>query len=55
MAGKRKNGVTKMGIVRSTFVIDKKGMIRYKHTGPVYQEDIADKILPMIEQLKAES
>jgi cytochrome c biogenesis protein CcmG/thiol:disulfide interchange protein DsbE len=38
-----------------TFVIDKKGMIRYKHTGPVYQQDIDEKILPMIKQLQAES
>jgi len=38
-----------------TFVIDKKGVIRYKHTGPVYQEDIDEKILPIIEQLQAES
>jgi cytochrome c biogenesis protein CcmG/thiol:disulfide interchange protein DsbE len=38
-----------------TFVIDKKGMIRYKHTGPIYQNDIIDKIQPLIEQLKAES
>lgn len=38
-----------------TFVIDKKGLIRYKHTGPIYQQDISDKILPMIKQLQAES
>lgn len=38
-----------------TFVIDKQGMIRYKHTGPVYQEDISEKILPLIKQLQAES
>jgi len=38
-----------------TFVIDKKGMIRYKHTGPVYQDDIETKIMPLIKELKAES
>ncbi|MCK5697874.1 MAG: DsbE family thiol:disulfide interchange protein [Gammaproteobacteria bacterium] len=38
-----------------TFVIDKKGLIRYKHTGPVYQEDITDKILPLIAQLQEEA
>ena len=38
-----------------TFVIDKKGLIRYKHTGPIYQDDITDKILPLIAQLQAES
>jgi len=37
-----------------TFVIDKKGMIRYKHTGPIYQDDITNKILPLVDQLKAE-
>ncbi|MCU7835321.1 MAG: DsbE family thiol:disulfide interchange protein [gamma proteobacterium symbiont of Taylorina sp.] len=37
-----------------TFVIDNKGMIRYKHTGPIYQDDITEKVLPLIEQLKAE-
>ncbi len=38
-----------------TFVIDKKGLIRYKHTGPIYQDDITDKILPLIAQLQEES
>lgn len=38
-----------------TFVIDKKGMIRYKHTGPLHQEDMQKKILPLIEQLQADS
>ncbi len=38
-----------------TFVIDKKGMIRYKHTGPVYKKDMDDTILPMIKQLQSES
>jgi len=38
-----------------TFVIDKKGLIRYKHTGPIYQDDITDKILPLITQLQEES
>lgn len=38
-----------------TFVIDKKGLIRYKHTGPVYQQDMENKILPLIKELRAES
>jgi cytochrome c biogenesis protein CcmG/thiol:disulfide interchange protein DsbE len=38
-----------------TFVIDKNGLIRYKHTGPVYKEDMDNKILPLIKELKAES
>jgi cytochrome c biogenesis protein CcmG/thiol:disulfide interchange protein DsbE len=40
--------------VPETFVIDKKGMIRYKHTGPVYINDLNNKILPMIKELEAE-
>lgn len=41
--------------VPETFVIDKKGMIRYKHTGPVYSDDLDNKIIPLIKQLEAES
>ncbi len=40
--------------VPETFVIDKKGMIRYKHTGPVYIDDLENKIIPLIKQLEAE-
>lgn len=40
--------------VPETFVIDKKGIIRYKHTGPVSIQDVQDTLLPMISQLKAE-
>jgi cytochrome c biogenesis protein CcmG/thiol:disulfide interchange protein DsbE len=35
-----------------TFVIDEKGMIRYKHTGPISSTDLQEKILPLIKQLK---
>lgn len=35
-----------------TFLIDKKGIIRYKHIGPLTNEDVETKILPMIQQLK---
>ncbi len=38
-----------------TFVIDKHGMIRYKHTGPLYVDDIKNKIYPLIKQLQTES
>lgn len=38
-----------------TFVIDKNGKIRYKHTGPVYKKDMDKKILPLIKELKAET
>ncbi len=41
--------------VPETFVIDKKGMIRYKHTGPVYIDDLNKKLIPLIKQLEAES
>jgi len=39
--------------VPETFVIDKKGLIRYKHIGPVTDDILEKKILPLIEQLKA--
>lgn len=41
--------------VPETFVIDKQGIIRYKHTGPVTPEDVQKVLVPMINQLKAES
>jgi len=41
--------------VPETFVIDKKGFIRYKHIGPVTDEILEKKILPIIEKLKAAS
>lgn len=41
--------------VPETFVIDKHGVIRYKHTGPVTSEDVERVFLPMIKQLKTES
>ena len=40
--------------VPETFVIDKKGIIRYKHTGPVSVKDMQEILLPLITQLKAE-
>ncbi|MGZ8186532.1 MAG: DsbE family thiol:disulfide interchange protein [Methylobacter sp.] len=41
--------------VPETFVIDKKGVIRYKHTGPVTSEDIQKTFLPLIAKLQIES
>ncbi|WP_305907769.1 DsbE family thiol:disulfide interchange protein [Methylomarinum sp. Ch1-1] len=41
--------------VPETFVIDKQGLIRYKHTGPVTPEDVERMLLPMIAKLKAEN
>ncbi len=40
--------------VPETFVIDKKGLIRYKHTGPVTAEDVQQIFLPLIAKLQAE-
>jgi cytochrome c biogenesis protein CcmG/thiol:disulfide interchange protein DsbE len=37
--------------VPETFVIDKRGVIRYKHIGPVTPEVIAEKLLPLIKEL----
>jgi len=40
--------------VPETFIVDKRGMIRLKHIGPVTREDWTNKLLPLIEKLKAE-
>jgi cytochrome c biogenesis protein CcmG/thiol:disulfide interchange protein DsbE len=39
--------------VPETFVIDKGGVIRFKHIGPVTPEVLRDKILPLVKQLNA--
>lgn len=39
--------------VPETFVIDKQGVIRLKHTGPVTHETLRDTILPLIGKLGA--
>jgi len=38
--------------VPETFVIDKRGVIRMKHTGPLTPEALTTKILPLIKELK---
>ena len=38
-----------------TFIIDRKGIIRYKHIGPITSNDLENKILPFIQQLKNEA
>ncbi|MCC6915796.1 DsbE family thiol:disulfide interchange protein [Nitrosomonas sp.] len=38
--------------VPETYVIDKQGIIRYKHIGPVTIESLKNKILPLIKELK---
>jgi cytochrome c biogenesis protein CcmG/thiol:disulfide interchange protein DsbE len=41
--------------VPETFVIDKQGLIRYKHTGAVTAEDVQQIFLPLIAKLQAEN
>lgn len=40
--------------VPETYIIDKQGIIRYKEIGPVTPVKLKDKILPLIEKLKAQ-
>ncbi len=40
--------------VPETFFIDKKGIIRYKHIGPISYQDIDKIVLPLIKKLQAE-
>jgi len=41
--------------VPETFIIDKHGIIRHKHTGPVTADDISDSLLPMVRELQQET
>ncbi len=41
--------------VPETFLVDHKGIIRYKQIGPLTREDWQSIILPMVEQLEAEA
>ena len=47
---KERNGVTKMGIVRSTFVIDKAGVVQFSEYG-VVPDGHASAVLDVIKQL----
>lgn len=38
--------------VPETFIIDKAGVIRHKHIGPITPEALKDTILPLVEQLR---
>lgn len=38
--------------VPETFVIDRQGIVRLRHTGPVTAEDLNKRLLPLIEKLK---
>lgn len=35
-----------------TFIIDQQGIIRYKHIGPMNQKAVAEKIIPLIAELR---
>jgi len=37
--------------VPETFIIDKAGVIRYKHTGPITPQVLQDKIEPLLRRL----
>jgi cytochrome c biogenesis protein CcmG/thiol:disulfide interchange protein DsbE len=41
--------------VPETFVVDRKGRVRYKHIGPIAPEDWAQTIKPLMDRLRAES
>ena len=41
--------------VPETFVIDKRGIIRYKHIGPITEASVKEKILPLVRKLKEDS
>ncbi|MDR1849231.1 MAG: DsbE family thiol:disulfide interchange protein [Zoogloeaceae bacterium] len=40
--------------VPESFLIDRQGVIRYKHIGPLTQEALKEKILPLVRKLEAE-
>jgi len=39
--------------VPETYLIDKQGVIRYKHIGAVTERDLSEKILPLVKELQA--
>jgi cytochrome c biogenesis protein CcmG, thiol:disulfide interchange protein DsbE len=39
--------------VPETYVLDKDGIVRYKHIGPISQGDLDDTILPLIKKLRS--
>jgi len=38
--------------VPETYLIDKNGIIRYKHTGPLTRDSLNKKILPLVKELQ---
>jgi cytochrome c biogenesis protein CcmG/thiol:disulfide interchange protein DsbE len=41
--------------VPETFVIDKQGVIRHKHIGPVDAKSLQETLVPLIQRLNAEA
>jgi cytochrome c biogenesis protein CcmG/thiol:disulfide interchange protein DsbE len=41
--------------VPETFLVDRRGVVRYKHVGPLTPEVVRDKVEPLLAQLKAET
>ena len=41
--------------VPETFIVDKQGIVRYKHTGPVTEADLQQTLMPLIAKLQIES
>lgn len=41
--------------VPETYIIDKHGVVRYKHTGPLHQHELETLFMPLLHQLLAES
>ena len=41
--------------VPETFVIDRQGLIRHKHTGPVTPESLEQELLPLVRRLQGEA
>lgn len=41
--------------VPETYVIDKRGIIRMKHTGPITERSLAERIVPLLAELNKES
>jgi cytochrome c biogenesis protein CcmG/thiol:disulfide interchange protein DsbE len=38
-----------------SFIVDTQGIIRYKHVGPLTAQDMQDKVMPMISELRQQS
>ena len=37
-----------------TFVLDRGGVVRYKHIGPISEDDLSRTILPLVRELREE-